>query len=121
MNEHEKRASEGISKEEIRAIIEELVCEKYGHLFSNNNDEAGDVYGVVLDFWHVIKGRAHTAGFEAGLKARLPSREEFDRWVQSAHSNWLSDGGLDSEEVDSFPSYLDAYDWLAANMRKGDV
>lgn len=59
---------------------------------------------------------AHAAGFEAGLKARMPSREEFFKWLEDFDSNYAL-----SPYTQNKPNAADTYEWIAENMRKGDV
>lgn len=65
--------------------------------------------------------KAHAAGFEAGLKARLPSEStvEAEATARFGSPTYTSEVGV------HWCRYKEAFKqgvaWLAANMRKGDV
>lgn len=59
--------------------------------------------------------RGYTAGFEAGLKARMPSWLEVATALREKHDCKDRDGRLLGIGA------KDAYDWLAESMRKGDA
>lgn len=76
-------------------------------------------------FEELIK-KAHDAGYAAGLKARLPSREESTaariKWATQIADMQFSDDDKRREQIPSLGivPWDTCYDWLAANMRKGD-
>lgn len=64
-------------------------------------DNNNDLYLIL----HKNLRNAHAAGFEAGLKARLPSQKEFEDYFFNG----------------KFKGPVDCYMWIAANMRNEGV
>lgn len=63
---------------------------------------------------------AHAAGFEAGLRARMPSEGEIEKAAEECFAI-IRSKGFEKTADDRVAGFEQGARWLAANMRKGDV